>query len=290
MPLTSRDSWSRSLRGVTKLSTRFPALLCGPDHPVPVHDLRIAMADKQQLFLLQHVVRLLDVNPFIMCPICSGYLVDATTITECLHTFCKSCIVKHFESSNRCPKCNMVVHQTIPHYNIRSDGTMQDIVNKMVPNLEENEKQRMREFYFSRGMELPKPVYQNPPVTDKKKSSEKKRGILAPGRICSTTTAPMVCLVLECLESGSGRQNYQPLQKKFVSVSGEATVKHVKAFLRKKLQLDSLCEVIISCGDRVLEQDCTLNCLQCSSSMTQGELLLLHYCLSSSQYKCEDSK
>ena len=26
---------------------------------------------------------------FILPQICSGYLVDATTVTECLHTFCK---------------------------------------------------------------------------------------------------------------------------------------------------------------------------------------------------------
>jgi hypothetical protein len=30
-----------------------------------------------------------DVNEFITCVICKGYLIDATTITECLHT-CES--------------------------------------------------------------------------------------------------------------------------------------------------------------------------------------------------------
>lgn len=34
-------------------------------------------------------------------------------------TVCKSCIVRHFYYSNRCPKCNIVVHQTQPLYNIR---------------------------------------------------------------------------------------------------------------------------------------------------------------------------
>lgn len=32
---------------------------------------------------------------------------------------CKSCIVKHFFYSNRCPTCSIIVHQTQPHYNIR---------------------------------------------------------------------------------------------------------------------------------------------------------------------------
>ena len=31
-------------------------------------------------------ILLADVNDFITCVICKGYLIDATTITECLHT------------------------------------------------------------------------------------------------------------------------------------------------------------------------------------------------------------
>ncbi|KAK0141392.1 Polycomb group RING finger protein 6 [Merluccius polli] len=58
--------------------------------------------------------------PYIRCGLCCGFLIDATTITECLHTFCKSCIVKHFFYGNRCPTCSIVVHQTQPLYNIRS--------------------------------------------------------------------------------------------------------------------------------------------------------------------------
>ncbi|XP_055503132.1 polycomb group RING finger protein 6 isoform X2 [Leucoraja erinacea] len=105
---------------------------------------------------------LADVNPYILCPICGGYFIDATTITECLHTFCKSCIVKHFDYSNRCPKCNITVHQTQPLYNIRLDRKLQDIVYKLVPNLESSEKIRLHEFYHERGLEVPKPVVQVP--------------------------------------------------------------------------------------------------------------------------------
>ncbi|XP_068183255.1 polycomb group RING finger protein 6 isoform X3 [Antennarius striatus] len=74
--------------------------------------------------------------PYIRCGLCFGFLIDASTITECLHTFCKSCIVKHFFYSNRCPTCSAVVHQTQPLYNIRPDRQLQDIVYKMVPHLE----------------------------------------------------------------------------------------------------------------------------------------------------------
>uniref|UniRef100_A0A9L0RX43 Polycomb group ring finger 6 n=1 Tax=Equus caballus TaxID=9796 RepID=A0A9L0RX43_HORSE len=66
----------------------------------------------------ERLINLSELTPYILCSICKGYLIDATTITECLHTFCKSCIVRHFYYSNRCPKCNIVVHQTQPLYNI----------------------------------------------------------------------------------------------------------------------------------------------------------------------------
>ena len=33
-----------------------------------------------------------DVNQHVTCSLCAGYLVDATTITECLHT-CKLIVV-----------------------------------------------------------------------------------------------------------------------------------------------------------------------------------------------------
>ena len=36
------------------------------------------------------------VKSHLICPLCQGYFYDATTIADCLHTFCKPCIVKGF--------------------------------------------------------------------------------------------------------------------------------------------------------------------------------------------------
>ena len=72
---------------------------------------------------------------------------DATTVTECLHTFCKSCIVKHLEDNINCPECEVgrdpvlfcvphlavqvMIHQSHPLDYIAFDRTMQDIVYKV---------------------------------------------------------------------------------------------------------------------------------------------------------------
>lgn len=36
--------------------------------------------------LLQNTVKMQGINEHITCRLCAGYLIDATTITECLHT------------------------------------------------------------------------------------------------------------------------------------------------------------------------------------------------------------
>lgn len=56
-----------------------------------------------------------------------------------LHPVCKSCLVKHLEERNTCPTCDIVIHQSHPLNYIAFDRTMQDIVCKLVPLLQEGE-------------------------------------------------------------------------------------------------------------------------------------------------------
>lgn len=97
-------------------------------------------------------LRMADLNASLICTLCSGYLIDATTIIECLHSckyvfvhpcihyklivlVCRSCIVRYLESNKYCPTCDVQVHKTKPLLNIRADQTLQDIVYKLVPGL-----------------------------------------------------------------------------------------------------------------------------------------------------------
>lgn len=86
----------------------------------------------------------------LSCYLCKGYLIDATTIDECMDSFCKSCIVIYLRNHNNCPKCGTLIHKTNPLSAIRSDKVLQDIVYKLVPGLYDDEMKRRREFY--RGM------------------------------------------------------------------------------------------------------------------------------------------
>nr|XP_015857324.1 polycomb group RING finger protein 6 isoform X1 [Peromyscus maniculatus bairdii] len=227
----------------------------------------------------ERLINLAELTPYIMCSICKGYLIDATTITECLHTFCKSCIVRHFYYSNRCPKCNIVVHQTQPLYNIRLDRQLQDIVYKLVINLEEREKKQMHDFYKERGLEVPKPAVPQPVPSSKGKTKKVLESVF---RIPPELD---MSLLLEFIganeDTGHFKHSlrFEPLEKKFVRVSGEATIGHVEKFLRRKMGLDPACQVDIICGDHLLERYQTLREIRraIGDSAMQDGLLVLHY-------------
>ncbi|EPY86093.1 polycomb group RING finger protein 3 [Camelus ferus] len=72
--------------------------------------------------MLTRKIKLWDINAHITCRLCSGYLIDATTVTECLHTFCRSCLVKYLEENNTCPTCRIVIHQSHPLQYIGGSG------------------------------------------------------------------------------------------------------------------------------------------------------------------------
>lgn len=214
--------------------------------------------------------------PYICCGLCCGFLIDATTITECLHTFCKSCIVKYFFRSNRCPTCNIIVHETQPLYNIRPDRQLQDLVFKMVPFLEEGERERIFEFYKSRGLEVPKPVVVSPPGPVERRRQKKEN---IPQSVFTVPPELDVSLVLEFVGAEEGISDYKPLERRYVCVSGEATVRHVELFIRKKMELSPTCQVDLVCGDHLLNHYQSLRDIQTSlgEEALQDGLLVLHF-------------
>lgn len=214
--------------------------------------------------------------PYIRCSLCCGFLIDATTITECLHTFCKSCIVKHFCSSYRCPTCSIVVHQTQPLYNIRPDRQLQDIVYKMVPFLEDSEREKMCNFYKERGLAVPKAALPSPPG---RAAAKKQRKESLPQSLFSIPPELDVSLLLEFVGAEEGICNYKPLERRYVRVSGKATVRHVELFIRRKMELSPTCQVDVVCGDHLLDDYQSLRDIQDSAGQDALEdgLLVLHF-------------
>ncbi|MBZ3890275.1 Polycomb group RING finger protein 1 [Sciurus carolinensis] len=179
-------------------------------------------------------VKIKDLNEHIVCCLCAGYFVDATTITECLHTFCKSCIVKYLQTSKYCPMCNIKIHETQPLLNLKLDRVMQDIVYKLVPGLQDSEEKRIREFYQSRGLDrVTQPSGEEPALSN----------LGLPFSSFDHSKAhyyrydEQLSLCLERLSSGKDK-NKSVLQNKYVRCSVRAEVRHLRRVLCHRLMLN----------------------------------------------------
>lgn len=68
------------------------------------------------------------------CPLCNKLLKEATTISLCLHTFCRKCIYEKLsdEEVDCCPVCNIDLG-CVPVDKLRPDHNLQDIRAKIFP-------------------------------------------------------------------------------------------------------------------------------------------------------------
>ncbi|GLT42372.1 hypothetical protein SLA2020_164210 [Shorea laevis] len=68
------------------------------------------------------------------CPLCNKLMRDATTISECLHTFCRKCIYNKIQEEELecCPICNIDLG-CVPLEKLRPDHNLQDLRAKIFP-------------------------------------------------------------------------------------------------------------------------------------------------------------
>lgn len=197
-------------------------------------------------------IKITELNPHLMCVLCGGYFIDATTIIECLHSFCKMCIVRYLETSKYCPICDVQVHKTKPLLNIRSDKTLQDIVYKLVPGLFKNEMKRRRDFYAEH------------PV-DASNGSNEDRGQVADEDKRIITDDEIISLSIEFFDQGRlggrGEDNQskdQVANKRYLQCPAAMTVMHLRKFLRSKMDIPSTHQVEVMYEDEPLKDYYTL--------------------------------
>nr|XP_057907516.1 polycomb group RING finger protein 5-B [Doryrhamphus excisus]XP_057907525.1 polycomb group RING finger protein 5-B [Doryrhamphus excisus] len=199
-----------------------------------------------------HMVR--DFNHFITCYLCRGYLIKPTTVTECLHTFCKSCIVQHFEESNDCPKCGIQVHETNPLDMLRLDNTLEEIIFKLVPGLREKEEEQELEFW--RSNQRSENVQADSFVRAGLPGGDAEDG----GDEDYHRSDPQIAICLDCLRNTAqtDESTVTDLMKRFIRCSSRVTVGTIKKFLSLKLKLPSSYELDVLCNGEIMGRDHTL--------------------------------
>uniref|UniRef100_A0A914UUS2 RING-type domain-containing protein n=1 Tax=Plectus sambesii TaxID=2011161 RepID=A0A914UUS2_9BILA len=91
--------------------------------------------------------KLSDLNAHLLCPLCKGYFIDASTLSDCLHSFCRSCLLRHLAKDRRCPKCGIEVKLYDTTTPFHSDNALQDLVYKLLPSVYKDELKRRGDFY-----------------------------------------------------------------------------------------------------------------------------------------------
>ena len=119
-----------------------------------------------------------NITTHLTCQLCNGYYRDAHTIVDCLHTFCRSCLILYFDKQKRtgltpyekkrgytktmsCPTCQLEIGPhpfkaltSISTIQILPDRTLQEVVDKLFPRFKAKEVEEEKKFYNERNIQL----------------------------------------------------------------------------------------------------------------------------------------
>uniref|UniRef100_A0A8C8DFP7 RING-type domain-containing protein n=1 Tax=Oncorhynchus tshawytscha TaxID=74940 RepID=A0A8C8DFP7_ONCTS len=183
-------------------------------------------------------IKITELNPHLMCVLCGGYFIDATTIIECLHSFCKMCIVRYLETSKYCPICDVPVHKTKPLLNIRSLITLFLLHLFYSLALFCHEMKRRRDFYADH------------PSVDATTRSNEDRGEVADEDKRIITDDEIISLSIEFFDhnkyvnkaeqTGVAEDQLTKEQvnnKRYLQCPAAMTIMHLRKFLRSKMDI-----------------------------------------------------
>jgi len=147
---------------------------------------------------------------------------------------------------------------TNPYDKLKFDRQLQTMVDRILPEVADKDLQREREFYEKRGikMDVLHPQTQNnkPVETEPEEPMAKKIKVSELKRFYSDEIT--FALSLDQLESEIG--GLKNLDKPYIRTSAKVTVKHIKKYIEKKLNLDSIKDLEITYRGEVLGNEHSL--------------------------------
>ncbi|RUS87936.1 hypothetical protein EGW08_004291, partial [Elysia chlorotica] len=226
-----------------------------------------------------------EINKNLICTLCGGYFVDATTIIECLHSFCRTCVVTYLKTSKTCPTCDTVVHKTRPHQNIRSDLLLQDLVYKLVPGLYKDEMRRRREFYTNHYHAAPKRPGEErgDEMSDRFAYTEEESISLAlyllPDGGAESLSFRRVFSTKEELQSRIERRIKEAVDTRYLQCKAGVKIGLLKKFIRLKYGLPAHYEVEMFHSDEPLRDSNTLCDVAYTYNWRRRAPLALAFCV-----------
>ena len=193
-----------------------------------------------------------DINPLLQCSLCQGYLVDPYTIKECMDTFCRTCILLHFEQTSnsecKCPKCQI---QLQPFSDISKclipDRQLGDVLRSLLPSLESDEINNERNFYEENSLSIPKDLHlklrliQNPSpmrITDshgrtQMGSTTSKSSVIS----MKKSFTPLALQIELCKKTVDSSLKIKQYPRKYLCVNSQLEINHLRKYI------ETICEV-----------------------------------------------
>ncbi|CAF0917442.1 unnamed protein product [Brachionus calyciflorus] len=199
-----------------------------------------------------------ELNSYLKCPLCKGYLIDSYTINECLHSFCKSCIIKYIKRKECCPTCKInIIKDRMSNY-LKRDVNLQCIVYKIVPELFKKEMKRRREFYTKHPKALK--FLKKKKLMDKETIGELEDDIFLLNEYTdiSLSIEYSDTGLAEICESARYKELDPPSPKTYLQCSASLSIELLKKFLSIKFDLKTVKNLDIMYDDKPLNKELTL--------------------------------
>lgn len=208
-----------------------------------------------------------ELAKYLVCSLCNGYFIDAQTSVECLHSFCRRCLLQ--KGTKRCPVCKIQLKQKQP---FKSDRSLQSVVDKLFPQFEKREQETVDKFYLNRNIKR-----KVDKLIPQKSAVQKKRYAFPSQETHKKAREEKKCWGEEvCFQLVPWDGELSPLKKSYLRTSGQLRTIHIVKYILKKLNLECRTDLEILCNGEVVGKEHNLTFLK-RSRWHENEHLTLHY-------------
>lgn len=212
---------------------------------------------------------LTELNPLLECSLCKGYLVDPYTIKECMHAFCRTCILLYFEkpcsTAYKCPKCQTSLQ---PFSDLSKcllpDRQLGDLVQSLLPSLSIDEINNEKQFYEQRSMTIPNDLRLKLRLVE---HLSPMRSVDQQGqtRLCSQTsiainngTIPVALKIELCRKYIDPSASLHRSPRKYLCLNSQLHIEHVRKYIETITQIAAPFRVFLFFYDSCLKDSTPL--------------------------------
>lgn len=207
-----------------------------------------------------------DLHGHLICSLCGGFFLDPYTVVECLHTFCRSCLMKHLMTSQQCPKCSTRATKSQFGKEIIADRTLDEIVNKVFPHFRTRDEEAEANFYKGRGIRL-KPG-QVPGTSERPTPKTMKR---------KKTADDWMEIKVKADDQTVRERMLGQVHNDCLCLSSRAKVSTLKKYLAKQLKMKDHRSLEVTCNGVPMGDEYNLNFIQRTRWMNPEKSLELKY-------------